>query len=142
MPVRKFTHSFTIAANTDWQAVRADQLGIDGYVLSVAFRLAAGGTNGTITSRLIDSGEALPLSTAEIAAIPTENVVLESGGALTNSATTALTVNVVGSVSQSAAFLSSRTTIGERAPLFAVKGDGTLVGTVSVVVRALDGFER
>jgi hypothetical protein len=144
MPIRKFIHTFTVAASTDWQAVRASALGVDGYVLSVAFRLAAGGTNGSVTARLIDSGELLPLSTAEINAIPTEHVFLENTSALINSATVATTVNVVGSVSQSAAYLSSvlPPNTAEQAPLFAIKGDGVIAGQVTVVVRALDGCER
>ncbi len=141
MPVRKLIYTFTVPASTDWQAIRASQLGIDGYVLSVAFRLHTGGTNGSITARLIDDNSALPLSSAEIAAIPGEFVVLESVKALT--ANVPVTINIVGSVSQSAAYLSSRTEIGERAPLLAVKGDATLAGQVTVVVRALDnGCDR
>jgi len=141
MSVRKLIHTFTVPASTDWQVIRASQLGIDGYVLSVAYRLHSGGTNGTITTRLIDDNSALPLSSAEIAAIPGEFVVLESTKALT--ANVAVTLNIVGSVSQSAAYLSSRTEVGERAPLLAVKGDATLAGQVTVVVRALDnGCDR
>ncbi len=139
MPIRKFIHTFTVPASTDWQAVRASQLGIDGYVLSIAYRLDAGGTNGTVTTRLIDSGELLPLTSAEINAIPTENVVLENTKALTNSATTAVTINVVSTVSQGAAYLSSvlPPNASEQAPLLAIKGDATVTGQVTVVVRAM-----
>ena len=139
MPIRKFIHTFTVPASTDWQAVRASALGVQGYILSVAFRLDVGGTNGTVTTRLIDSGELLPLTSAEINAIPTENVFLENTKALTNSATVGTTLNIVGSVSQSAAYLSSvlPPDAAEQAPLLAIKGDGTVAGQVTVVIRAL-----
>ena len=51
--VKSTTHTFTIAANTDWHVARADGLGVSGALLQGRYRLAAGGTDGNIDIALI-----------------------------------------------------------------------------------------
>lgn len=138
MAIRKYVHTFTIAANTDWQAVRAYSLGIDGHILAISYRLKpAGATNGAVTMRLHDTADSLPLTTGEIAALKEPGIFLEDVTSLVASATAATDVNVVGTVSTAAAWLSSR--VGsDQQPLLTIRGDGVLAGDVVVVIRAYD----
>lgn len=138
--VRTTTHTFTIAANTDWHCLRADGLGVSGALLQGRYRLKTGGgvVNGNIDIKLITGDTPAGASSAVVAAVPDDLVAYsETGVALTASDTVATSTNIQAVVGDAAAWLQPLRVGSESwAPLLAVKGDGTLVGDVVVVLTA------
>lgn len=135
MSIRKATITLDLQADTDWRAVRVRGLGIEGYILTITYQLAAAGTSGSILVKVIDGSHDLPLTSAEIAAIPDNEVVLSDSNAIVAHATSALDVNVVGAVGEAAAYKSSR--VGsDQQPLLAIQGDGVAAGLLTVTIRA------
>jgi hypothetical protein len=136
--VKSTTHTFTIAANTDWHVARADGLGVSGALLQGRYRLAAGGTDGNIDIALITGDTPSTATSATINALPQDHFAyLETGKALVNSATVSARTNIQDVVGDAAAWLQRRRVGSEQwAPLLAVRGDGVTVGTVTVVLVA------
>ena len=136
--------TFTIAANTDWHILECTRLGASGILVHQLSRLDAGGTNGSLDMKLIDGSHSLSLVSADIAAIPQDDEVYnETGIALVNSATAGTSTNINGTVGDSTAYDRRYTDAAayseeENRILLAVKGDGVLVGTVHITLRAKD----
>ena len=138
MSVRQFTHTFTIAANTDWHVVRADGLGVSGALLQGRYRLDNGGTGGDLTIQLVTGPTPATASSADVNALADDVVAYrETAITLAASATTSTRTNIQGVVGDAAAWLQS-VRVGSEvwAPLLAVRGDATLVGSVTVVLVA------
>lgn len=136
--VKTTTHTFTIAANSDWHVVRASGLGVSGALLAGRYRLANGGTGGDLFVRLITGATPSSASSATVAALP-EDVIpyREDSITLAPSATVSTRTNIQAVVGDAAAWLQpSRVGDESWAPLLAVRGDGVLVGSVTVVLTA------
>ena len=138
MTVRQFTHTFTIAADTDWHVVRADGLGVSGALLQGRYRLASGGTGGDCTVQLVTGPTPSTASSADVDALADDVVAYrETSITLAPSATASTRTNIQALVGDAGAWLQSPRVGSEVwAPLLAVKGDGTLAGSVTVVLVA------
>lgn len=141
---RKNKVALTQPADTSWRAVRLSLLGRSGELAHAAYRLAAGGTGGDLEVKVIDGAYPSPgtLTSAEIAAIPDEDVVYhETGITLAPHATTATKTNIVATVNEAAVY-DVRGDFGnsseDSSVFLAYKSDGTLTGAITVVFRALN----
>jgi hypothetical protein len=118
-------------------------LGTSGELAHVSYRLDNGGTNGSLEVKVIDGAyNAETITSAEIAAIPDEDVVYhENAIVLANSATVSTKTNIVNSVSE-AALYDRRGGSGysneDRTVMLVWKGDGTLAGSLYITFRALN----
>ena len=142
---RKQTVSVVIAANNDWHAVAVPRLQASGTLVHVTYRLGTEDTpvGGNLEAKLIDGLYAPGISSADIALVPDNDVAYhESAIVLAASATVATKSNVVGTSSDASVYdrRGGASTVADdgRYVLLVVKGDGTLVGTVHITLRAKD----
>jgi len=130
-------------SGTDWQAVDLGLLGTSGILVNAVYRLDAGGTNGNLTVKVVCGAyDPATITSAQIAAIPDENVVYSEGSiSLTADATDGETTNISTSVGDAAVY-DRRGGVGysneDRTVMLVLKGDGTLNGSVYVCLSAKD----
>jgi len=132
-------------SGTDWQAVDLGLLGTSGILVNAVYRLDAGGTGtGTGMEVKVVCGAYDPatITSAQIAAIPDENVVYSEGSiSLTADDTDGETTNISTSVGDAAVY-DRRGGVGysneDRTVMLVLKGDGTLDGSVYVCLSAKD----
>lgn len=134
-------HTFVIAANTDWHVQRAGGLGGEGYLVAASYRLeVSGATGGDLEVKLTDRGYSETIATAAANVIPDDEVFYNATGiTLAASATVATEANISDVSKQAAAYAEKNIADVSKpmCPLLMVRGDGTLVGTVQVCIRAL-----
>lgn len=143
---RKQQVTFVVAANTNWQIVEAVDLLTDGLLVRASYRLGTEGSpvGGDLDIKVLDGGYNASMTSAAIAAVPNGDAAYsESAITLASSATTTTETNIVNAVGDTAVYDRRGATTAsyaqeDRGIFIAVKGDGTLVGTVTVTLRARD----
>ena len=131
-------------SGTDWQAVDLGLLGTSGILVNAVYRLDAGGAGGDLDVKVVCGAyDPATITSAQIAAIPDENVVYsEPTITLAPHATVGATTNISTSVGDAAVY-DRRGGVGysneDRTVMLVLKGDGiTLNGDVYVCLSAKD----
>lgn len=131
--------SFASLTGTGWFFVRASALRRSGTLVSMALRLASGGTGGNVNVALINGPYRRDTIAAALAAgVPEEHIAFyDAARPVVASATVSTQVNIATVTGGGATYARDETADGYELFL-AVQGDGTLSGDLEVSLAAKD----